>query len=104
MQSITALELKPRLDNSEVILVDVREPLEYATVSIEGACLMPLTSVSHEKLPSTVCPVVLYCRSGKRSMIACQMLIQQNPHMELYSLEGGIDAWEKAGYPVKRTD
>lgn len=102
MKTITVAELKHRLDKGEVILVDVREPAEYRTTSIQGAFLMPLASVSHEKLPSTSCPIVLHCRSGKRSIMACQTLLQQNPHLDVYSLEGGIEAWEQAGYAVER--
>lgn len=103
MKIISATALKTRLEKNEVILIDVREPAEHRSERIEGAYLIPLGELSYEKLPSTSLPIVMHCHSGKRSQEACQKLIQQNPHLEVYSLEGGLSAWQQAGFQVKHS-
>ena len=103
MKTIIANELKTKLDQDNVILIDVREPAEYRSASIDGACLIPLSQISCDKLPSKKKPIVIHCASGKRSQEACRKLLEQDPTLDLYSLEGGITAWQKSGFSVKRT-
>ena len=103
MKTITALELKKRLKKDEVLLIDVREPAEHRSECIDGACLIPLGEISIEKLPSTQRPIVIHCRSGKRSADACAKLLAINPSLEVASLEGGIVAWTQSGFNVKRS-
>lgn len=103
MKTITASELKERLDKNEVLLIDVREPAEHRSECIDGACLIPLGEISIEKLPSTKRPIVIHCRSGKRSADACAKLLANNPSLDVTSLEGGIVAWSQAGFNVKRS-
>ena len=94
MQTMTANQLKKRLEQNDVILIDVREPAEYKTGYIEGAFLIPLAEISCEKLATQSRPIVVYCHSGKRSATACKKLLEQNPDLEVYNLEGGILAWK----------
>ncbi len=103
MKTITASELKKKLDKDQVLLIDVREPTEHRSESIDGACLIPLGEISVEKLPSTQRPIVIHCRSGKRSADACAKLLVANPSLDISSLEGGIIAWDQAGYNVKKS-
>ena len=101
MKTMTAKELKKRLEQGEVLLIDVRELAEHQLECIDGAFLNPLAEFSYEKLPSTSHPIVIHCRSGKRSEEACRRLLEKEPALSVYSLEGGILAWKNAGYPVK---
>ncbi len=103
MKTITASELKKRLDQDEVLLIDVREPAEHRSECIHGACLIPLGEISIEKLPSTKRPIVIHCRSSKRSADACAKLLAINPSLDVASLEGGIVAWSHAGFNVKKS-
>ena len=103
MKTITASELKKKLDKDEILLIDVREPAEHRSECIDGACLIPLGEISIEKLPSTKRPIVIHCRSGKRSADACAKLLASNPSLDVTSLEGGIVAWSQAGFNVKRS-
>lgn len=102
MKEMTIEELKKRLERREVLLVDVREPAEHRSECIEGACLIPLGQIELSKLPTQSVPIVLHCRSGKRSLEACQKLLKENPHLDVYSLQGGIVAWQQAGLKVKK--
>jgi rhodanese-related sulfurtransferase len=103
MKTIKVDELKKRLNKDEVLLVDVREPAEHRAECIDGACLIPLGEISHGKLPLKSKPIVVHCRSGKRSMDACKKLLEQDPTLEIYYLEGGIVAWQQAGFSVKKS-
>jgi len=102
MQSIRVEELQSKLRNQEVILIDVREPGEYQTECIAEATHIPLGEISVDKLPRQDKPIVIHCRSGARSQKACEKLLQQNPELQLYSLEGGIVAWQQHGGAIKR--
>lgn len=101
MKIITVTKLKDKLDRDEVVLIDVREPAEHRSECISEACLIPLGEISCERLPSRSRPIVLHCRSGKRSKDACEKLLAQDPAIDVYSLDGGILAWQNAGFPVK---
>lgn len=103
MKTITASELKNKLDKDEVLLIDVREPAEHRSECIEGSFLIPLGEISVERLPSTKRPIVIHCRSGTRSADACVKLLAMNPSLDVASLEGGIVAWSQAGYNVQKS-
>ena len=102
MKIINSTTLKKQLDGKQVLLIDVREPEEYKSEHIEGAVLIPLGDISMEKLPTINRPLVVYCRSGKRSMVACARLLDEHPFLDIASLDGGIMDWIQAGYSVKR--
>ncbi len=101
VQSVDTHTLKYWLDNDEAILLDVREPAEHALEHIPEAHLLPLGQVSLQSLPSLQGKkVVIHCRSGQRSLMACHKLAAEEASLELYNLTGGILAWRDAGYPV----
>jgi len=91
------------LANGEILLVDVREPNEYAFERIHGALLYPLSTFDPKALPGEGRKLVLQCGSGKRSLMAAHQL-QAAGHGHLTHLEGGIQAWKAAGLPVVRID
>jgi rhodanese-related sulfurtransferase len=93
MQEITVQELKEKLDNKEDFqLIDVREDFEYETSNIGGE-LIPLGGILIEadKISKDK-PVVIMCRSGKRSAAAI-MQLEQKGYTNLTNLQGGILAW-----------
>ena len=103
MKIITVEQLKEKLDNGEKVnLVDVREPQEYEEANIGGR-LVPLGKVQTMQVEELEDlkdqKVIVYCRSGRRSMLACQVLDQLG-FKDTYNLEGGILAWiNKYGLP-----
>lgn len=81
-------------------LVDVRTAAEVARGSIAGARHIELATLPTrivELDPATPC--VLFCQSGGRSAQACAYLAQRG-FGQLYSLEGGVAAWGRAGLPL----
>jgi rhodanese-related sulfurtransferase len=102
MNTLTAKKLKQMLSKKQVILIDVREPFEHQAESIEGACLLPLAQLSCKNLPSQGKTIVVHCLKGVRSAQAATKLLDENPDLEVYSLEGGLMAWKEAGFPTHR--
>lgn len=101
IKTVDAATLKHWIDLGEAVVVDVREPAEYASEKIHGATLLPLSAVSVSSLPSRGDKkLVIHCRSGKRGANACEKLLAENPTLEIYNLEGGISAWSDAGQQV----
>ncbi|GAB5605206.1 rhodanese-like domain-containing protein [Sideroxyarcus sp. TK5] len=86
------------------LLLDVREPAEYAAVHATNAQLMPLGQVGmrlHELDAYKDKPVAVICRSGRRSAQAVAML-QEAGFTQVVNVQGGTSAWEQAGLEVIR--
>ena len=93
MKEVTVLELKDMMDrNEEFQLIDVREPFEYEVSNLNGLNI-PLAGIliESEKVAKDI-PVIIQCRSGKRSAQAV-MLLEQQGYSNLANLQGGILAW-----------
>jgi rhodanese-related sulfurtransferase len=97
MKNITVIELQQLLkNNSDIQLIDVREPFEHHQFNIGGQ-LIPINDVikniaaiDKNKM------VILYCKKGIRSQIAIQKLQQKFAFTNLVNLIGGIEAWKKS--------
>lgn len=95
MKEITVQELKEKIDNNEDFqLIDVREPFEYEMSNLDGENI-PLGGllIEADKI-ATDKPVIMQCRSGKRSAAAVMQLEQALGLTNLYNLTGGIIAWK----------
>lgn len=95
MEEITVEELKRKIDNGEEFqLIDVRETFEYEVSNLGGENI-PLSGIliESDKI-ATDKPVIVQCRSGKRSAAAIAQL-QTLGFDNLYNLEGGILAWKE---------
>jgi len=89
--TIDSSTLKNWIKNNEVVIVDVREPEEYAEINISSAHLLPLAQITSDNLPVYEGKkLVMQCRSGKRSAYACEILLAENPDLDVYNLAGGI--------------
>ena len=98
MKNITVEELKARLESGEKInLIDVREPHEYEEANLGGR-LYPLGKIQTMQVEELEDlkdeEVIVHCRSGKRSAMACQVLDMLG-FKDTYNLEGGILAWQE---------
>jgi len=101
LQEIDALTLQQWLNNQKAVLVDVREPGEYANEHITGATSLPLSSFAPSRLLSEKDKVIaLYCQSGRRSAQAGQKLLEAG-FPQVANLKGGISTWTAAGFSTK---
>ena len=95
IKTVDVKTLKTWLANKEAVLIDVREPQEYAEANIPDSKLIPLGTFNKALLPDfTNKKLVIHCRSGKRSAAACELLLKDDPNIEVYNSEGGILAWQ----------
>jgi rhodanese-related sulfurtransferase len=104
MQNITVKELKERLQAGEKInILDVREPQENAQFNIGGK-LVPLGQIQSMQVEELNDwkneEIIVYCRSGKRSMTAC-LVLDDLGFKNTKNLEGGMLAWQEQQGPVK---
>jgi rhodanese-related sulfurtransferase len=88
-----------RLITSGAKLIDIREPDEHARECIEGALNRPVGQLA--KLTGAAPAVIYYCRAGNRTATNAGRLAAA-ADCQSYMLEGGIEAWKKAGLPVVR--
>ncbi len=104
IENLDPQDVARRLAERSVILIDVREPTEYAAERIHGALLYPLSTFDPLALPDPEDKkIVFQCGSGVRSAKAVARCrdagLAYNSHMK-----GGIQAWKAAGLPTIRTD
>jgi rhodanese-related sulfurtransferase len=86
-----------------VMIIDVREQDEFDQAHLENAILVPLSTVSAEKineLNPTNKTILIHCRSGKRSKVAANVLLSQGYSGEILELDEGINAWIESDQPV----
>jgi sulfur-carrier protein adenylyltransferase/sulfurtransferase len=91
---ITADELKGKVDLGQaVVLLDVREPMEWEIAHLDRALLMPVAQVpSRVNELSTADEIVVYCKTGVRSARITNFL-RELGFRKVKNLVGGIDAW-----------
>lgn len=90
----TPQQLQQRLEEqASPVLLDVREPHEFAYAQIPGSVLIPLQQLPQrlDELPMDK-DIVVICHHGMRSQQACNFL-QASGYQRLFNLKGGIDAW-----------
>lgn len=101
-RSISVLKFQKLISDAEVQLLDVRTETEFAEGHIEGALLADVKrddfiDVAQAQLDKQR-PVAVYCRSGRRSLTACDLLSAAG--FTVYNLKTGIIGWQEAGLPV----
>ena len=83
------------------LVVDVREPHEFAQARVEGVVLMPISQfvARHAELPKDR-PLLMLCAAGSRSTSATMYLLQAG-WTDVRNVTGGMIAWQAAGLPVR---
>lgn len=99
---IDVAEAKRRLDGG-VTLLDVRNPPEFAQVSISGSVQLPLPELSLGSLDGLpedrTAPIMTICGSGMRSLYA-QLLLKAQGYTDVKNVAGGMAAWVGTGLPT----
>jgi len=99
IKDLTPNEVSAMLKRGEIVLIDVREPAEYASGRIHGALNFPLSTFDPKALPTADRTIVLQCGSGKRSATALERCQRAGLKVDAH-LAGGINAWRLAGLPT----
>jgi rhodanese-related sulfurtransferase len=91
-----------RLLDSGAVLIDIREADEHAREKIPGARHLPLSKLDEADLAvHQGKPVIFHCKSGARTKANAPRLAGKfGDNCEASIVEGGLDAWRKAGLPV----
>jgi rhodanese-related sulfurtransferase len=96
--TISPAEAKRLLDQGAT-LIDIRGRDEHARERIEGARNLPVESLTTLEGDNRI--AIFHCRSGQRTAAHAAKLAEA-ASCEAYIVEGGIEAWKKAGLPVAR--
>ncbi|TJY37379.1 rhodanese-like domain-containing protein [Pontimicrobium aquaticum] len=103
IELISPQEMQEISQMEDVQLIDVRTPKEYKEGYIEGFQNIDFFSDTFsqeiEKLDKSK-PVIVYCRSGRRSS-DCAKQLKEEGFVKIYDLEGGITKWEFEGYEIR---
>jgi len=100
VQHVTVQDLRAALAEGALV-IDVREPDEFAAGRVPGARLVPMATVPQvlADLPRDR-PVYVICAVGARSAYAAQFLSQQG--VDARTVDGGTAEWAAAGLPLER--
>jgi rhodanese-related sulfurtransferase len=87
-------------NHQDVYMLDLREQYEYDEKHIPDINLLPMSELQNrlDELPTDK-EVIITCRSGNRSNQVAQFL-RQNGYDNVHNMNGGIIAWQEAGFPV----
>jgi len=103
IEALAPPEVARLLEACKLLLIDVREPSEYAAERIHGALLYPLSTFDATTLPSDgQRQLIFHCGTGKRSLAAAEKLLAAGQHTVSH-MAGGLVAWKAAGLPVITT-
>lgn len=115
--NVTVSEAKSMIEESDVYILDVRTPDEFHAAHIKGAVLIPIASLKNPpgepvlpdecllknrigELPADKSTkILIYCKTGARSLNACKMIVNEG-YTNVYNMEPGIKTWIDEGYPV----
>jgi rhodanese-related sulfurtransferase len=92
------------MNSEDVVVLDVREPSETAGGKIAKAIQIPVSGLAKridELLKHKDKSMLVYCKTGTRSGLACKEL-DKHGFEKLYNLNGGVMAWQEAHLPLSK--
>jgi len=100
--NVTPPELKAMLDTKDFVFVNVHIPFAGNIANTDLSIPYDQIEQNLAKLPADKkAKIVLYCRSGRMSAIAAETLVKLG-YTNLWNLDGGMVAWEQAGYEIQK--
>jgi rhodanese-related sulfurtransferase len=98
---ISVAEAKEKIDAGNVQVIDTRQPGEYIGGHVPDALNIPhMAIVSRKDALEADKEIIMICETGARSALACEFAAALG-FKELYNVEGGTQAWKRAGYDVE---
>lgn len=98
---LTPTEVAERLRTGRAVLVDIRDPDEFVRRHVPGALSRPVAAFENAHLEIALDQDVIFtCRSGMRTAANCDRLAA-TVEGTAFVLQGGVDGWASAGYPVQ---
>ena len=96
---VSVREAKEMIDSGDVFLLDVRSVSEFEAEHIEGAVNINVNELSSrlDEVPRDE-TILVYCRSGSRSVTASNILFDAG-YTDVYNMLGGSNRWKAGGYP-----
>jgi len=95
ISTISFVQAQDLIADGDIIIIDVRTLAEFNTGRIPGAILLQYDTISADTiyfLQGDRRPIFVYCRAGRRSLIAAEKL-QELGFYTIYNLGDGLDSW-----------
>jgi rhodanese-related sulfurtransferase len=100
IREVTPEQARKLLD-SGAVLIDVRDSIDHARERIPQARNIPLASLGRSPLPTSgAAAMIFHCKSGARTAANAKRLAA-SAGCDTYLLQGGLEAWKRAGLPVQ---
>jgi len=104
-EALSPLMVVAKMNDSDTVVVDVRDPHEYIKGHIEDSINLPLNKFAEklnvvEKYKNQ--PIIVVCQSGTRSTPACKILTKAG-FEQVFTMTGGMQSWEDNKFPIKNT-
>jgi rhodanese-related sulfurtransferase len=102
--SVEPLAATEMINHKDATVIDVRPAADFATGHIVNAVNIPMNGFKNQLAVLAKYkgrPIIVNCRSGAQSSVACQQLRKEG-FEEVYNLKGGILAWQAANLPLSR--
>lgn len=100
---ISVADAKALFDKGGTVFIDCRTEKEYRSGHVPGAMNIPRGLLEFQiegKIPDKNANIVMYCKSGGRACLACESITKMG-YENVNNMDGGWQAWLKAGHPVE---
>lgn len=88
--------------NSNVIIIDIRETVEYEHEHIPNSINLPIKQLLSKNLSAYKDKTAIFhCKSGNRTTLN-QEIIERTPFANKYCIEGGLEAWKQSGLEIEK--
>ena len=102
VETVSTEQARAMIESGGVIVVDIRDPKKFADGHIKGAInaeYHPKTFARDTEQIDKNAAIILYCSMGLKTKMAAREL-ERRGFTRIYAMEGGIEAWMNAGFPV----
>lgn len=100
--NITAVQATEMINHQNAVVVDVRPAADYTAGHIINSINIPATNLTKQVNQLSKYkgrPIIMSCRSGAQSSVACKQLIKEG-FEDVHNLKGGILGWQSENLPV----